>query len=581
MLDSQKAQGVFDKTRAAELAGSLRGDDDRYPDMRTRVTTVDKTQRLQKLFAMGPTARLAVRLLALLPKQAIARVPERSSMPFSDKPNRLQREIPGAAAAIDRFVDEQNLWADFASSEGDALGRSPFFGDPRNDAQPVRRADIRLSLRIAVDRLEHAPQVELKVLDADGKRISYYSGFLGGSYRWDGELEAPAPKTSQNAKSELRLSPLGTEWLNASRNKLMKQLSPELRQALLKPEEVDPLAESARLVSQIGDLRHQDVIGCLPDESWPLMYFFLQKNPPNAEMLLEAMRDYVEVDSREGLLLLKPLDPVRVRSTRTPRAALAVLARAVDREKALRIDDLADFEVACASPSSIARSYYEALAPGSSTGVNYTSQGMLRAYGYLSREQRHILWNGGSVRLLNNPDTLNQITHAVYYAGLYDRIGLSQELPGGRGWNIVEEPAIALPDGLPASLTLTAQSEANDIVYGQSESGFSRLLDPRQLAESVFSRERPDSDTLFQFINGEEFTTFRIGEQRSLSVRFSLVHGMFGAALLSEVRLDPDAAEKKLEELPAEFRGAYQKALAELRKMYKEIPAPKPKIPPP
>lgn len=584
MADQQRKQGTFDKQSGQRLVAALKGDDDRYPDMRSRVNSRDSSRLIQRVFGEGPGGRLAVRLILGMDLTTISQIRPDTSIPFAPRPNKMQQPLgSNADQAIQQFAKEQNLWADYVNSLGaGGAGTSPYLGDPRALATRVNADQLNVRLRISIDQYNFAPQVSLTVTGPDGGTVAYYWGYLGGGYRWDGgDDPITQPKAGVRTGTSLRLSPLGAEWIALQTPGRKKALSTELLDFLLNPETHEPLTESSKLLMQVCEQRDQDLIACLPDRAFWCTYLFRSQTAPDAKLVLESYASYCKLEQHGRLMLISPIDSATARSERTPRSALGEFARAIRARHAVTLDDLATFCASMDADSVLHQSYIEALVPGGSRSVSMSNPSMLRAYGLMSREQRTALWDGGAVNVANLPDKARKIlAKAIFYMNGFLAIRLMPEKPAtGRIQMFSAEPTDILPNGFPAESFLDGRPNDTPIVLASSEAGPTRIMSADDLASSVFAKERPDSDTLYQF-NGEEYNQFVTGKQRLLRVAIHVGQGFKGYGQLSDLWFDSGGSHA-FADLPESFRNDYNNALTGMRKRFEKIPRPPQKTPPP
>jgi hypothetical protein len=588
MVEHQKEQGPFERLSARKLIAGFTGDDDRFPDMRSRVQDRQSDRIRQILFTESPAGRLAVRLLLGMNLDRIAEIRKDSSIPFSSKPNSLQQPFgPNVDAALGQLAKEQNAWADYIESLGpNGAGSSPYIGDPRHFTQHVTTLGLKAVLRIEVAQLGYAPQVSLIVTDPNGLPVGHYLGNLGGSYRWDGTDSpfSPAKADKSVSRNPIRISDLARDWLPFLTNGRKNPPSKELLRFILNPEREDPLTEPSRLLLQVSEQRGQNLFACLPDSALGIVTLFRVVPAPSANQLMEAADAYCHVDRNAALLVLRPKNSAQERMERTPRNALGEFARAIHAKRAVGLDDLATFYAAMDSDSSLLYGFLETLVPGGSRAIGTSTPAMIRIYGHMTREQRLALWRGETVSLLNLPEKVSRLlSSAIFYTsqmnGRSIRLQASKPRPNGVAGLITGESTDLLPNGVPAYTAISGESEETAIVLASTEEGMSRVMTADLLASSVLARERPDSDTLYQF-NGEDFKGFTTGKRRMMFVKLHVADGLVGRGQLTDMAFD---SERTLgfEELPESFRKEYEGTLSALRKQYERIPKPVQKIPPP
>lgn len=385
----------------------------------------------------NPSGRALWRVLSAIDPSLLAGVGSRRVV-FSNSPNRMQLRLPSACTeTLTTFIHEQKL-LEQAVKEAEEQSTSKykesiFHMDSLADASESPgnpRLGLGRALFVVQRVLGNTFQLQLTIFDPNGLKI-------GGVIR---NLEVPLTKEPMVVVKEptvIPFTPLTIEFAGILNSKnrprgiqsmirstndagqlvtvnlfnfpdgsRVPRASAELREAVLKPDERDPMSFApAEAIGFISDRRKEDVVAWLPDDSFiPMMAAvspkltvgdFLTRGPSNWDL---------EVREADGWMTISPRFPVTSGSVQVNRPALGILLRALATRGYLKLADVSAFALA-SNPAELVQRYLETI--NLAAGSRLWSMGdwrLLKFYGSLTDAQRAQATGQSQIPLLNLSD---------------------------------------------------------------------------------------------------------------------------------------------------------------------------------
>ena len=553
----------------------------------------------------SPVGRAIVKLVAGLGANAFVDIGKDGRVVFATTPNRMQRSLPSNAGSIlDQLVKEQNDYA--RKLEQDRAGKDEeidaklkefvqMFGIGA-DEKPIERPAVKAILVAERQGFFPGIQVSLRLFDQQGKVLLNGMGFLeSGDASMFGDLTAfmpgaekkPAPKTDPN-EAEIELSPLAKER-DAMKMDVMnpaapKPMSDALRQALLHPEEHDPLSfkDSEALIAT-AKAKNLDLVANLPDSiSGGAMAFALGsgeavKLTPSKYLADLKANKALTVNATDTELVVRPTNMVDARRERADRFALGTIIRAADTKGAASLADIAGYAAVAESPydTPAATIYLTMFAPnaranGMSGMVNWN---LLRFFGRLAPDQRQgLIDNGGRIAIGQlSSDQQNLMARIVFGANAQLRVDRPGEKPReeggfmdmiasfmGNGGNkdFRDEPTEIMPNGLPPQGYVTIAAEKDYVVFPAEKTNplFSQGggMGSDELGMIAWMKEEP----MFQQAAGffPALTQLRLGNRVSYTIKFQLAESVSYQGMLRDDSVNLKDKPISFDQLPADFQ---------------------------
>jgi hypothetical protein len=410
----------------------------------------------------GPGSRAVRRLVSQLPAELLAQMPGGDVLVFSDQPRRYQLRLGDEARdCIAEAAAEQNAWAAAYQSDGVFESRGWWFGsDPRASIDRIDPTRVRLFLKATMNADSNLPHFEADFATADGVVLLNTIADLQA----DAKPAPPAPPAPSDTETAISLTPSSTAQVVAYRkgpHTLVEGARGEPRNWILNPEKYEPLggAVSEALISS-ARAKHKNLIACIPDEAFNLMYTF---GGDNGAMWPFKPSGVLSTIAKMSAQVVEGANCIEIRGNgidpRTDRVALGRLIRKEDEDGCLRLLPLVQFAGLLRGNewNSVAWQAVDPIAPNSLEMAQIPEWLPLRLLGHLNRDQINSLVAGQTLRIDSLPEYVQEgIHHAVFYrSGEHLNIPYFPRPNVGRHGMLDREPTEMLPDGFSRDATVS------------------------------------------------------------------------------------------------------------------------------
>lgn len=335
-LSQAPSAGPLDEAKAKSLAFRLSAVGE---SLGRTIPSRDQRDLIGKLRSEGPGDQLLRSVLEKCDQSVLAGLVVGEAVAWSNKPNRLQKPLPGVAPALDTYEHGYTL---VRRELAGSLNTNPSVNpeDPRRayDAEPERPVRIVLLVR----RSPRSLLADASVIGASGTELSHPFLILpiketpDDSYKPGWEPLAPSPKWTALLKL------LSKPWSEADGG---------LRKELASPLTIDPLAlVHGHLLSQVAERERCDVVASIPDLSLPTTFESdlseLVKPLSARDFAKKVQADWgCRVLRREDCLVFTPARPVESRLSYLDRSALNLLYGEYARDRRLSLETAAAYAI--------------------------------------------------------------------------------------------------------------------------------------------------------------------------------------------------------------------------------------------
>lgn len=548
---------------ASLLVGSAAASDDMHASDGARQQV--GLARYMELRRENPAGRAMRRLMHSLSDAELQSVKPGDRAVYSTSPNSMQRSLGPVGQEALRLFNEENLsWT--SQIRADRILSSPDrYSDPRygpKNYQPATK--LLLSTRISTG----AFSVVLMALDVHGwvvgQTMDYYPYQNSFAPETKGIKEATLPANEEAHEAMIAAFAWNagrTSWAGLSRDPLWRKWSAKF----FAPDRNDPVSWWAgpRLIDLALSQRLQ-LVACVPDYATDFVPPDLMASPNEAASFARAVQAQwrVSMSTDERCLEVMPALPVQARKDRLNRAALTAFVKAV-KETGANLENVSAYVLAQPSLTALLQLDRLYVASGLDAQGELTPREqftffnipMLRLYGSLSRQQRNVLWNAGSLSLRELSSESKAALHRLAYGWNYRMPSLLDvQLPAQPDAEIVldhalQEPTEALPNGVPASTMLVGRASNDPILVGGREFG------------EVVTREVLSSKELGPMFGdvpagkeGDTYAFYELAEGRCLALDIQFAPGIRLPWTFAEVVLHPERRVSNFKALPESMR---------------------------
>jgi len=513
-----------------------------------------------------PSMRLAIKVVAAMDARELAAIPINTRVVYSSSPNAMQRALPHIDPKdIQEFISEQQIFHEAAQKvhapENSEMIR---FGI---DSGPVTAKPTRLLCTTQTAGNELI--LQFAMYDEKGNQIMTDSEELGEP--WKQRLARRAERIKIRAENDgYALSPLVIEMSSASqhRSKNPKPISDELRKALLDVGHHDPLSfATSDILINGGEHDNLNVIAVADDEVEQLAEYAAAAQ--TGKTSLQKFSTYfpgteTTIETTDGWVVVKPIDPVETASGRFPRPALQDYLNSVVTNGYASLEDRA--KLAASASRNTPSNWPDIVTPlllNSADSSSFVSLDGLRLYGTLSDEQQSAIHSGP---LVLRPSDLGDDQKAMIGDIVFnDFFGWINDTGDRNGPALnSNEPTDVLPNGLTSETTVSFETKEEDVFFTEDQYTGRTFLSVHpmdQLSYMLLSTKKPE---LTHFVSLFRTTGFKSGKQRTVKIKVHLNPRYYAEQDLSEnhpadgAAMDVDAF---IASLPEDVR---KKVLAEM-----------------
>jgi hypothetical protein len=264
------------------------------------------------------------------------------------------------------------------------------------------------------------------------------------------------------------------------------------------------------------------------------------------------------------------------------RTALGNLARTIDKNALLRLDDVANYALASTHAPQFndidilyPRLLNDSVADRDLGPLVTGSYSLYKFYGSLSGGQRDTLMAGKQMSFTSlSPMQTNLLADLLYNSSQGPNVQLDEPLDkqernitstfiasgaGGRGLPFAfggpisakSERTVVVPNGITNDGYILSAYKVQSIAQGiNSQTGATAMLDAASIAFAQHLKTQPE---LIGF-QGAQYDKYRMAHQSTLSLRFVINPRVMVARNLNDNSPDPDAATVNYDGLPTDFK---------------------------
>lgn len=524
----------FDDTKAAALA-NYRFEFKSKKDL----TTADYAQ-LDVMNVRSPLGRLTRRLIEAIGPEELGKLPQGRRTVLSNRPTKVQRplrvkDLPGL---IETFRSEQNRYVK-AVNALDKPSHTGQFVSGFDYVQEIPADPAKII--VVVDTTNSFQQfLYLQFLDSNRRTTASARCYVNRSFAMQSApIEPDSPVIVLNETSKLRL--------RLSRQR--EAVSPADRVPFQDLIARDPLSYvHSEAIHTWSRHRSVPVFALLPDSAM----FFGQGDPLRLGAYLNALRLNVTAIESADRIVIRPNEPALTRENRADRAALTAYIREVLKAGQATIAAQQRLALASPQPHGMRNTEFLRLALPQRNLAPYDLV-LLRLFALGTPAQQAMLLNGGSLTVADMSREQANLAHDMVF-GFSSEFGFGTRLVDGRDRSSPSELTERFPDGLPASLRLTATQTEQEGTQIKSDQGDSFMTSHGELflnAEALASHQMLEPS-----FRPKEY---RYARQRSLTLRFMFSETTGSEQAYSEMQVEPKSAWVAYESLPEELRALVNK----------------------
>lgn len=540
-------------------------------------------QRIQGLDEKAPGGRAIGRVLANLEAKELAGLPTDYKIVFSDRPNRLQRQLPASVIpALKDLVAEQNLWSDVANRIiGDQAGGLYSSAAWMKKSFRGEVGKILLTVSKSINSENFNANIELIVADRKGSVIVRSSRSLN-TFASENDFKMPTPEAGEQ---EIPNSPMAeaAKGIYMPESGERKPLAKELLNQLLNPEKFEPLSlGSGDMLVKMANMRNFNLVAALPDDSFMMgLMGGMQKVTPS--MMLKLLSMIMNVKQGDGWVSLSSKLPASARSERVDRAVLGTYLRAIHAKGHATLDDAAAYALAVPGQLWDSLGFQMSMLATKTQQNEYFDANMLRFYAQLTPIQRQTLARGAAIPLAGLQPSLMELVNKMVFgesSNLQPIQDQSQPL-NADDWDsfyngLSREPTELFAQGLPNNSSLKLRDSSSKVLVAQPSPGQGGIIygnqdmSPEDVAQALYAKERPG---IFPWLDQQpafDERRFLCGNRRTLDFTFEFGKVATLQQALQDVAFDSEEPVPYTK-APAEFQKAVDARLAEMRKQYANI----------
>ncbi len=629
LADRLHSYGKFDASILRRYFEGMRKATDvaNPPGARGGVETSDLSAAKDMPDIQEPGERLTTRVLAAMSPEELADIPSEERTVFSSGPTQMQRPLgSGAYQSVQDYANEQAIWNKVASEQGNAgngidvtttgtastaggtggeqvvdyvrTSRSEWTSDQGQITKPIAK----VLLIVTPDWESGTIDIQFKICDAAGNVMATPRTTIATSEGGDDSPadQAAGDKGDQKPKPKIphiELSPLakelaatqsqpGSDQLEWSPYQLQGKIpSAELIQFLLHPETNDPLSlVPSELLLKFAETRNVNVAVCLDDSAFGLALWAARQ----PDQFLDFMGDSARLD--KDWIIGRPSDPIHPRLE--SRKALGKFLRDCAQLGRVGLEPLGAY--AQNIPE------FESSLGWTMSHVLYASNDWMRGsqdwlyvrlFGSLSSTQREALTKGGRIPLTTMTASQIDTVARIIYGRDVDSDGSSEgdsspDVPPvdslvryrmmmmNGGGTLKSEPTELLPKGVDYGITLTMSQQNDTVVFTSMKMNGASMppeaLDPDSVAMMILGSQN------YSFLGGDQGFQFNIdgyqmGKRQTYSMTLNLPLKCADAGSVSDAAMDPGKIGG-LDRLPPDIQKQIQDRVAEMKKMYQDMP---------
>jgi len=520
-----------------------------------------------------PDQRALYRVLETIDPMQIAEMEDGQRIVFSNKPTAMQRQIDADLTEIgETMKNEHNQFFDaYTEARKNKKDDQPnYMGGGPNDE--MKMAPVRFVVAIQKPFFQSGFSLSMIGFDANNKPVSD----IDGNLQLDDQFEAAMAERARLAKTvqkedEIKLSPITTQMLGFMRAAQQEGAGSQqgatgdLRQALLHPDSVDPLAYAlSEAFIGIAEARNENMVLYTDDSMFLVALFAGMDGTLKPSLVLQAVTGLgqmlpINVTEQNGWLVGAPADRLGSEKNRIDRAALGNYLRALDQNGFVSVDDTAALAITVPGYQLpfLDMMLSMMLQPESAMGIDQNNVNLLKLYASLDPSQRQRLENKESVRLADfSKEQVAILSRYVYES---DHRNAPMEFQKGQSQAEVRagsEITETSPDGLTTDCTLGMQIETSKTYFVKMSMDtftYTMPCDLNTLAWYMYQKDHPDP----RYGPATKILSVQEGEKRTITIGVTLSNGKGISDKLEDARKTGEAWT--MDKLPDDLKAQLQK----------------------
>jgi hypothetical protein len=516
-----------------------------------------------------PDRRAIWRVLSAVDPHLLARVQTDSQITFSTRPSAAQVQLPESILeAASTWQEDHNLLAneidtalggaavhDWVNDEGDVFASMP--------QQPSR-----LDLSVLKYGSIHTLSITLMAFDQQGSPLVAISAqlSLSSSEAVSAPQKAYADDLKKGAPGDpIALSPMSQQLTDHEKDitrRGSKEISKELRDCLLHPEQHEPLSMvvSDALLDD-AQLENRNLVANVDDSLAGSLLFAASQGNLKTGVLRDIIRGSVAANDGaiaepDAWMEISSTDPESMMARRIDRSVLGDYLRAREDKGYVSIADAGHLASAVKihSVPAVASLQMFLLWPSSEMPFGYDTIDLLKLYDSLDPQQLDRMAQGNPISVAElRADQRAALESLVYQTR--DLTPDNSPVIPGKPWlteqTVRHEPTERFPDGVPTAATILFTPDVKDgfllqsLMYG---SPYTRAASINDVASSIARTQSPDPRNP----NPEVIQTICPTKDRVINFKLTAPDEYMRTGHLEEVARDGKPAP--LNELPADLK---------------------------
>lgn len=531
----------------------------------------DNWDQLQKLEKNSPIGRYFYRLLSEIGAQALSDVGDFGYMEYVEKPNAMQRVLP-KGEAFRLFEREKAIYEDALDvATKEELNNSSYTSLRTESSVVIEKVSESLSVRMT----DAGTSVNLQI-----GPTQYYSGAVNIGSQGTSGIDPRLLGIQRDYKPTPHEAELGSSLAKVFYEQSFEgfHLSDEARSNLSDPLMAEPLSlTGSNWIFESAKEVNKNVFAVLSEDA-----FVLSLTAISAKQF--SLREYWTMFGQMGggylaqiddeWLTVTPRRPMETRKNRIDRVKWRNLIKAHVPGEAFPLDEVAEYPALSDSESGWMYAAFNVILLNKDLSLienyNGASVDVLRLYGRLGVEQKHMARNGGfEIPLENLPRPLvRPVFDIIFYMNASisrsrGDVSWARHDPGRRVGDEFN-PTFALRGGIPERSKIRVSVLKNKLIYrpyerrpGKEGGG----LD--DIASRIVSEDyNPGSPQRYKSL-------FALGEAEQIIVEVELPGVGYLTSRAIVDLLPSDAKFVPLDDLPIEVRDALKSKIAAMRDLNK------------
>jgi hypothetical protein len=481
-----------------------------------------------------PDQLAILRVFSMIDLRELATMDDNERWVFSNKPTKMQRQIAGDLSSIaTRLKEEHNAFLATYSKL-----KAPDKADPyiTISEQEMTWVPDRFVLSVTRQMFGDSLKLNMIVFDSGNHAICSASTNLSIDFQMEGMIAQRAKIARDTAtEKDIPVSAVTNQMLEYVRKtrsnsgSFEEPITGELRQALLNPEQQDPLSYAAsEAFLGIAEARNENLV-VYPDDTMFLVAMLSgMEGSFKPSLVMQAVSGFGQVlpttiTETNGWMTLTPADRLATLQSRMSREALGSYLREQEQNGCVSIDSTAKLASAvngCQLPV-LAIFVPMMLDPSARLGTN-NDLTLLKIYSTLNSTQIQQLESHAGVPIGDlTSGQLLLLNHLVFAS--FGNEQMPVETQNGATESEVKaasELTETMPDGLPIDTVLNMSSNSEKTYFCQVKSNnstFTESMSVDTMAWYVNQTDHPDGNVKMEIVS------IQPGESRTLS--FSVVAG--------------------------------------------------------